>query len=194
MAHLAPADLIAPARIGAMSTLDALTSSISATRDQLFERLSGLEDGEYLWEPVEGMWTVRQTAEGWKADWASSDPEPPPVTTIAWRMWHIAVDALDSYSRRTFGTTGTHREGAEWVGTAREAIDLTRAAFDTFVIGFETVGEDGLQHQLGDAWNHYSEATHLELFLHALREVTHHAAEIGLLRDLYRSRRRMPLG
>lgn len=191
MAHLAQADLTdrsnAACNNRLVTIIDSITSSFTATRDQLFERLNGIDDDEMFWEPVGGMWSVRLTTDGWRADWADPDPEPAPVTTIAWRMWHIAVDALDSYSRRAFGTSGTSRSGTEWVGTAPEAMDLTSAAFDTFVAGFETLGDEGLDRELGDAWTHHSDATHLELFLHAHREVTHHSAEIALLRDLYRA-------
>lgn len=177
-----------------MKIIDAITSSWSATRVQLFDRLTGLDDDEFLWEPVGGMWSVRSTADGWRVDWDDSDPEPSPVTTIAWRMWHIAVDALDSYSSRAFGTSGTSLAGRDWVGTAAEAIDLTGGAFDTFERGFRDLGEDGLARELGAAWTHYSDATYLELFLHAHREVTHHSAEIALMRDLYRASHADPHG
>ncbi len=170
-----------------MSLLARLETSLTAVGDQLFERLVGLGDAEYLWEPVGSMWTVRPVGDRWRADWADPDPEPAPVTTIAWRTWHISVDALDSYSLRAFGTSGTSLSGVEWVGTAVEAIDLTRVALDNFAAGLASLGDSGLSRQLGPDWGSYAEATHLDLYLHALREVTHHAAEIALLRDLYRS-------
>lgn len=147
-----------------MEIIDAVTSSWSATRDQLFDRLKGLDGEEFSWEPVGGRWSVRATDDGWRVDWDDSDPEPPPVTSIAWRMWHIAVDALDSYSSRAFGTSGTGLAGREWVGSASKAIDLTAAAFGTFEEGVRALGEHGLARKLGDAWIHYSNATYLELF------------------------------
>jgi hypothetical protein len=168
-----------------MPVLDSLMSSFDATRAQLRTRLDGLSDDEYLWEPVDSMWTVRLVETEWHADWADPDPVPAPVTTIAWRLWHIAVDALDSYSVRTFGTSGTGLSGTTWVGRAEGAVRLTDQAFERFADGFEAVGEEGLSRPLGDVWGSYSEASFLDLFLHAHREVTHHAAEIGLLRDLY---------
>lgn len=171
-----------------MKIIDSISTSFTATKDQLFDRLIGLDDDEFLWEPVGGMWSVRQTTEGWLVDWQDPDPEPAPITTIAWRMWHIAVDALDSYARRAFGSSGTGLTGRTWVGTASRAMDLTSAAFDTFTEGFMAIGDEGLARPLGDAWTSYSDATHLDLLLHAHREVTHHSAEIALMRDLYRGR------
>lgn len=187
MADLAQADLTATCDNVLMALLDSLVSPFASARDQLLERVSGLEDDEYLWEPFGGMWSVRMTTGGWRVDWADPDPEPAPLTTIAWRMWHIAVDALDSYSSRAFSTSGTGCTGTEWVGSADKAVALTESAFNTFLAGYEELGERGLNHRLGDAWNDYAESTHLDLFLHALREVTHHAAEVALLRDIYRA-------
>jgi hypothetical protein len=54
------------------------------------ERLEGLSDEEYLWEPVPGCWTIRPGADGtWTADWPLPRPSPEPFTTIAWRLWHL---------------------------------------------------------------------------------------------------------
>lgn len=49
-------------------------------------------------------------------------------------------------------------------------------------------GSDRLFDLLGEGWGPYAESTVLALALHAQREVTHHGAEIALLRDLFRSR------
>jgi hypothetical protein len=68
---------------------------IRAWREHLLRRLDGLDDQEYLWEPVDGCWSVRRRPDGhWTPDlgprgstWTPEDP--PPVTTIAWRLWHL---------------------------------------------------------------------------------------------------------
>ena len=119
------------------------------------------------------------------ADWADPDPVPAPVTTIAWRCWHIAVDCLDSYSSRLFGATGTGLTGLDWVGTATEAQAMLAAAWSVFRAGVVGWGDDGLWSLLGPAWGPYAEHTNLALAIHAQREVIHHGAEIALLRDLY---------
>jgi hypothetical protein len=58
------------------------------------QRLEGLTDGGYFWEPVPGCWNVRPRADCRTSDWAGGgewvqefelpDPEPAPFTTIAW--------------------------------------------------------------------------------------------------------------
>lgn len=155
----------------------------------LIERLGGISEGEYLWEPAPNCWTIRTSSDGAiVADWADPDPIPAPVTTIAWRCWHIAVDCLDSYSARLFGTTGTGLTGLHWVGTADEAQTMLTAAWAVFRAGVSSWGDDGLLDLLGPAWGPYASHTNLALALHAQREVIHHGAEIALLRDLYAAR------
>jgi hypothetical protein len=165
-----------------------LLDSYDATWTQLEARCAGLDDAEYLWEPAPGGWTVRSTPSGPQADWADPDPTPAPVTTIAWRMWHIAVDALDSYSRAAFETSGSELTGRSWVRSASEAATLLARSVVTFRAGMAALDDEGLARPLGPSWDGYADQTHLDLFLHALRELTHHGAEIGLLRDLYAAR------
>jgi hypothetical protein len=152
-------------------------------------RLDGLTEDEYQWEPVPGGWTVRTSDDGgWAADWADPDPDPAPVTTIGGRCWHVAVDALDSYSARQFGRTGTGLTGTAWVGSWQEARPLLDAAWAVFRAGVATWDDQRLLAPLGARWGGFARHSHLHLVLHAEREVVHHGAEIALLRDLYRSR------
>jgi DinB family protein len=152
----------------------------------LLERLAGISDDEYTWEPVANCWTIRTSDDGsMVADWADPDPIPAPVTTIAWRCWHIAVDCLDSYSSRLFDSTGTGLSGVNWVRSADEAQQMLAAAWSAFRSGVAAWGDDGLWPLLGPKWGPYASYTNLDLALHAQREVIHHGAEIALLRDLY---------
>ncbi len=154
--------------------------------DPLLERLDGISDDEYTWEPVASCWTIRPDNEGGMvADWADPDPVPAPVTTIAWRCWHIAVDCLDSYSSRLFGATGTGLTGPSWVHKPDQAQAMLSAAWVVFRSGVAAWGDEGLWMPLGSAWGPYAEHNNLALAVHAQREVIHHGAEIALLRDLY---------
>src|SRR3712207_6545560 len=63
--------------------------------------LEGLTDEEYLWEPVEGCWSIRPRGQeraaigagagDWVVEFEFPEPDPTPVTTIAWRMAHLQV-------------------------------------------------------------------------------------------------------
>jgi hypothetical protein len=167
---------------------DSLLEAIDNAWDPATARLTGLGEAEYCWQPVAGCWGVRAEGDTWVADWADPDPDPAPVTTIAWRTWHIAVDALDSYSERLFDTRGTGLTGTQWVGTWAEAEPLMAAAFAVYRDGVANWSEASLLEPLGPTWGPFADHTHLDLALHANREVIHHLAEIALLRDLYRAR------
>jgi hypothetical protein len=170
--------------MSARSLTDVVLQGLDNAWEPLPARTVGLSDAEYRWEPVADCWTVRLVDGRWQADWADPDPVPAPVTTIAWRCWHIAVDALDSYSARLFGATGTGLTGTEWVGdwaAARSLLDASWSVFRSGVVGW---GDDWFT-ALGPAWGPFAEQTRLDLVGHAQREVIHHGAEIALLRDLY---------
>ena len=66
------------------------------------DRMTGLTQAEYLWEPVAGMWSVREDADGvWRVERLERDqpdPDPAPVTTVAWRLWHIGSECLAEYT------------------------------------------------------------------------------------------------
>ena len=67
-------------------------------------RLEDLTDEEYLWEPVTDCWSIRPRGTctspspigsgAWQRDDAPGEPDPTPVTTIAWRMAHMTVEVL----------------------------------------------------------------------------------------------------
>jgi hypothetical protein len=163
-----------------------LLSSLDQTWAQLEQRLGGLTPTEYLWEPCPHGWTVRDTPDGIAlADWEKPDPDPAPVTTIAWRMWHIAVDCLDGYSSRRFATSGTGFTDRQWVLDVDTAQSLLARAWHTFRDAIAEGGPAALAEPVGPAFGPYAEDTTFALALHAQHEVAHHGAEIALLRDLY---------
>ena len=142
------------------------------TWSQMSERLAGLTVEEYLWEPAAGCWTVHPDPGGGRVDEHDPEADPAPMTTIAWRMWHIAVDCLDSYSSRVFNRTGTGLTGTTWVLDPDEALTLLELAWRVFREGLATGGTDRLFDTLGPDWGPYADSTMLALALHAQREVT----------------------
>jgi len=78
------------------SITEVLLESLDAVLAMHNARCEGLTDAEFLWEPVPDCWTVRSNdSGGWLVDLEKPEPEPRPVTTIGWRMWHIAVDCFE---------------------------------------------------------------------------------------------------
>jgi hypothetical protein len=160
-------------------------------------RLEGLTDEEYLWEPVADCWSLRPRGTGastspigageLERDDAPEEPDPPPVTTIAWRIAHMTVEVLAMRSASHFDGPPAHYDTWEYAGTADEALAGLDAAYDVWFAGVEALGDEGLSRPCGPAEGPFAEAPLAVLVLHINREMMHHGAEICLLRDLYRA-------
>ena len=179
-----------------------LLAQFDFAREQLANRLVGLSDDEYLWEPVPGCWSIRQRAAGpgpgatlvgageWGRDFAYPAPEPPPFTTLAWRLGHLT----ESMARRADYTVGTHsltRAMYRHSGDAAGALAAFAAAADHWRLAL-TSADDAALDTLGRS--QYPDGSDpdepfIEIVWWENQELLHHGAEIALLRDLYRARR-----
>jgi hypothetical protein len=163
-------------------------------------RVAGLTDAEYLWEPVPGAWSIRPRAEARTPmaagsgdlviDWAYPEPLPTPVTTIAWRIGHLLVGVFGARNASHFGGPPADYLTFAWPADAATALDLLDAAYDRWVAGVRSLGEDGLARPVGQAEGAFAEEPYATLVLHIHREAIHHMAEVALLRDLYAHRQR----
>ncbi len=156
--------------------------------------LAGLSDDQYFWEPVPGCWSVRRRSETsaplvWgKGDWVVENswnpPVPPPVTTVAWRLMH-GYDCLNDYVAR-----GLHLGPQDWneievPGDAAGAVALMTDLVARIDDHLRSCDDERLRvGAAGDdrpAWGAVG---------YGFLEATHHCAEIGVLRDLYREHHR----
>lgn len=157
------------------------------------DRVEGLTDDEYLWEPVPGCWSVRQGSDGtWTADMPTTRPDPAPFTTIAWRLWHLidlygenrAPEWLDVAPQgEPIGLDGP--DGPP--GTAAEALEMLDQAHDRWDAHLELATEHSLGELIGPVAGFFADRARGAYVLHMLDEFIHHGAEIALLRDLHRS-------
>lgn len=169
------------------STTEELLALYDYVHDRHVGMLSGLSDEAYLWEPVAGCWSVRPGADGvFRAEMVRPDPDPAPFTTIAWRVWHIALDCLGGYSDRFFEGHGGD-DVREWPGTVAGASAEVEKEWSRFREHVAALDDAGLARTLGPIAGPYADDSYHALVLHALDEVIHHTAEIGVLRDLYRT-------
>ncbi len=167
---------------------------------QLRSRLDGLTDDEYFWEPAPGCWSVRPRGTGsapvqggagtMTIDFAMPEPDPPPLTTIAWRLGHVIVGVLAVRNAAHFGRAPTDYQSFEYAPTAKAALDQLDTEYATWQAGVESLGETGLVRPCGPSEAPYGERPLAALVLHINRELIHHLAEVCLLRDLYRHTRR----
>ncbi|MEV2274939.1 DinB family protein [Nocardiopsis sp. NPDC049922] len=155
----------------------------------LWPRLDGLTDAEYLWEPVPGCWTVRRRPDGrYAPDGALPEPDPPPVTTLAWRLGHIVVDVLETRVDWHFGGRTATRETIDWPSGAEDARARLHAAYHAWCAHVRELDDEAMSAPVGAAEApQWAEFPMVALVLHLNREIVHHGAEIALLRDLYRA-------
>lgn len=157
-----------------------------------------LTDEEYFWEPVPGCWSIRRREEAttnkawgngdWVMDYESPTPQPPPVTTIAWRLGHLAQWLQMRYDY-TFGAHTMTLDAMVWPSTARDAVDTLTESYNRWRSGLEgmssadldMVGRSQMQYGLDPG------VRFVDLLAWTNLEFGHHAAEIALLRDLYRA-------
>jgi hypothetical protein len=156
--------------------------------------LAGLTDEEFRWEPCDGSWNVRRDSSaptGWFMDYPDMVPDPPPVTTIAWRLLHITHGNW-IYWEHSFGPGERTFLDLPIYGVADAAVaDLIASqrpiTDELTAITDVTLGRSvSTPRSVGSAQRQQWPAT--RVFLTLLREQVHHGAEISLLRDLYRNR------
>jgi len=166
--------------------------------NHLRPRLAGLSDDEYRWEPVPGCWSVRPRAEATTpmaagagdvvVDYAYPEPVPAPVTTIAWRMAHIAIGVFGQRAGNHFGDGGGGYETTEWSLTAAGGLALLDHWYAAWLDGITGLEAEALARPVGPHEGPFAEYPFATLILHINREAIHHGAEIALLRDLYAHR------
>lgn len=165
-------------------------ASLSAyTFSRIRTRLEGLGDYEYFWEPAKGAWNARPAGDGTLKMESAPLADDPPVTSIAWRLWHLVA---------CYGSA----RNAMWLGvapqpafehedpvppTAERAVAALEAAHRSWATVIEAVPEAAYTDLLGDIAGPYAEEDKAAFILHQLDEVIHHGAEIALLRDLFRA-------
>jgi hypothetical protein len=160
-------------------------------------RLAGLTDDQYRWEPVTGMWSIRPRGEATAPmavgagdaviDYAIPEPTPPPLTTIAWRLGHIAV-VFGQRAANHFGGPPVDYQDVDWPLTAAGMLELVDRHHDAWMAGVEALGADDLARPCGPSEGPYAAYPFAALVLHITREVLHHGAEVALLLDLYTHR------
>jgi hypothetical protein len=147
--------------------------------------VDGLTDDEFHWEPCSGCWSIRHVGDRWVMDNPEDVPEPAPVTTIGWRLLHITHSNW-IYGEFAFGGASRNLADLPIYGAAGPAInDLIasqRPITDALTLVTDVTLNDPVKTQFGPPW------PAMRVFSTLLREQTQHAAEIGLLRELYRNR------
>ena len=167
-------------------------------QDRLLTRLAGLTDDEYLWEPVPHCWSIRPREQvqtnraigggAWQLERSYPDPEPPPFTTLAWRLCHLA-SSITLRADYTIGTKALTWESYTIPHTAETAIAALAEALSAWHDALTSASEADLD-QVGRSafpWGLDPKLPFLDISWWVNQELLHHGGEIALLRDLYRA-------
>ncbi len=154
------------------------------------ERLDGLTDDEYLWQPVANCWSIRIDGDTYVVDWEWPPPEPAPVTTIAWRLVHVC-SMLSEHGLRAVAFEGGKENNvppSQVPSTASDARVVWDRSIERWKHDIAAVPEPRLWEPLGPEAAPFGDDPVASFIEHIHDEFVHHTAEIALLRDLYRCR------
>lgn len=154
----------------------------------LFERLEGLTDDEYLWEPAPSVLTVRLVDGRPKPDRYGMEPSGvvAPPRTIAWSIGHLGSGTWE----RSDYLVGEHRlkpGDISWPMTAAEGVALLHEGLDRWRGGLAGMSDQELDTVGRSAFPRGLDPTLplIEVVWWVNKELLYHASEIWLMRDLY---------
>jgi DinB family protein len=177
-----------------------LAEQLDTSIEFFLDRLDGLTTDEYHWRPVANCWglvprgtesTSKSVGGGdFVCEYESGDtPTPPPMRTIAWLVWHLT----EMCTRRADYTIGDHKltnDDVIGAGTAEDGVASLKAALAFWRRVYDEVEPEGFATVGRSA---YPDGLDPQFPLQAIlwwqnREIIHHAADIGTIRDLYANR------
>jgi uncharacterized damage-inducible protein DinB len=160
------------------------------TAERLYRRCQDLSDDEFFWEPVPGCWNIRPdpaTAGRWTYEYDFDPPPPHPVTTIGWRLVHIAADNW-IYWEHAFGPAARNFPDLDVPHTAAAALEDWSNSRRPISRWLRSATDEDLKEPRPSHLGAPKSAG--EVLGVLLDEQIHHGAEIALLRDLYLHRGR----
>jgi len=158
--------------------------------DVLNDRLEGLGDEEYLWEPAPGSWSVRPGPDGMPVPdaeaWDPVGDQVTPPRTLAWSIGHLGAGV----GERADWLTGSHSLTAAdfvWPLTAAEGVVAMNAGLSAWRDGLGTMTDADLDTIGRSAYLQGLDPTLplIEIVWWVNKELLFHAGEIWLARDLY---------
>jgi hypothetical protein len=169
-------------------SVDLFGRELEEAFEMIRRRVDGLTDEEFFWEPVAGCWTVRQDERGhWAADYPEPPhPVPPPVTTIAWRLVHVAECKL-MYHEYAFGPAKLTFPEIDSAHTAASAIAVLEHGHRLMRDDLAGIADEDLDKPRLTNWG--AEWPTWKIFWAMIQHDLQHGGEIGTLRDLYRAAR-----
>jgi hypothetical protein len=162
-------------------------TSLDYCYGRLRARISGMTDHEYLWQPVTPCLTIRPGARGRAPQRAHGAPEA--FTTIAWRLCHIGDTLREERNSRWLGREPVLLDrDMHQPPSAGAAIRYVEDAFAAWTELVTSMTDDEWWLPMGPVAGAFALSYRASFVVHIMDELIHHAAEVALLRDLYRVR------
>ena len=162
-----------------------LATAMDEAYGEFVARLDGLTDEEFLWEPVAGCWNVYRDADGtWTYPYEEPDPVPSPVTTIGWRLVHVALCKV-MYHEWAFGPQRLTFMNIENPHDVETCLTMLREGHELLRSDLAGLRPDDLERRVMTNWG--EEWPAWRIFSTMTDHDARHGAEIGVLRDLFRS-------
>jgi hypothetical protein len=144
-----------------MSTRDDLIEAFDHVWRRFSQRLVGLDDDEWRWQPT-----------------------PDERITMRWRLAHIADMLWEERNDAWLGVSVAAPNRSP-TATALESLADIKRGYEWLMAALQLTTDTSLTEPIGPQAGQYAAATRLSFALHILDELIHHTAEAALLRDLY---------
>jgi hypothetical protein len=159
----------------------------------LTERLQGLTDEEYLWEPAPGAWSVREVNGRATPDaevWAPNGSEATPPRTLAWSISHLGAGSL-TRADYLVGSHSLKDSDLSWPLTADDGVRFMKKGLDAWRNGLATMTDKDLDTVGRSAYpgGLDPELPLIEIVWWVNKELLFHSGEIWFVRDLYAARK-----
>lgn len=177
-----------------------LVDALGFVGERSARSLKNLTDEEFFWEPVAQCWSIRSRRPGeapgsptcvgrgeFVMDDAPEDPDPPPFTTIAWRLGHLLL-INRMFANHLLGSRDLTFDDVEIPTGARDGVDAWRTSYTEYSDLLRATTDAALEQELQVSWGARKKQTLREWSLVLLHENVHHLAEVGVVRDLFRQR------
>src|SRR5215210_8957961 len=169
-----------------MSGVSVLLRMWEQSGRRLRERCRGLTDQEFFWEPVADCWNIRtdgQHVGGWSYEYEFAPADPAPLTTIGWRLVHLAAGNR-IYWNHAFGDGTLTFLDLVVPHTADSALSAWRESRLPITTWLSEASDTDLAEPRPSHLPSRQEAAGDQVRT-LVDEQVHHAAEIALLRDLF---------
>ncbi len=189
------------------SARDVLLFGLEAGERHLREIIADISATEYYWEPLspsaqaadrclpperKRVWRVFQIEERWTYDYTTEAVQPPPFTTIAWIMNHVAQTAdMYLYCIKTGQAEGVERTWDDLpvfphVAAVKQYLDETLAAVHNYLVAIPSRQINLELNKLTPApWGELR-PTYLNIWGGVIEHVIQHAVQLAARKDMIR--------